>query len=167
MKVVNPGSFSNNYELYTISTPLTDYVVKRKQLDFFELREYLVKRYPGYMIPPLPKKINKKFIAESMKKYMRLLQLFLNDLLDHPLLRETKIVHSFLTIQDEKVYAKVIKELVKKPLPKEIAEFTTKTGTARVTTNRNLIESVNEITAGSKTISSGLEMFLSHITLIG
>jgi hypothetical protein len=160
VKIINPGTFSSNYELYTISTPLTDWVVKRRQSHFFELREHLVKRYPGYIVPSLPKKINKKFTTESMNKYIKLLQLFLNDLLDHPLLRETKLLHSFLTVKNENTYERMIKELTKATVPKDITEFTTKTGIASININRKLIKLVNEITSGSKAISINLNTYL-------
>lgn len=153
MQAVNPGVFSAKYEVYTISTPLAGWVVTRRWASFSELREHLVKSCPGYIVPPLPKKPVKSFTPELMSERKELLQLFLNDVLEHPVLREAKFVSHFLATQDEKVYERLVKEYARKAFHKDAVQVVTKDSTANVSITNSLERSVNEIASGSKLVA--------------
>ena len=47
------GFFSFSYIDFEINTEPFDWVVRRWEIDFIKLREYYVKAFPQYVIPPL------------------------------------------------------------------------------------------------------------------
>ncbi|CAK94151.1 unnamed protein product (macronuclear) [Paramecium tetraurelia] len=73
-----PGSlFSKSYILYKITLDPYGYFISRRYSDFDKLREYLVKNYPDYYVPPIPKKVTsstKNKIADfrqlALEKFM-------------------------------------------------------------------------------------------------
>ncbi|KYN50152.1 Sorting nexin-30, partial [Cyphomyrmex costatus] len=79
-----------------------EYVVRRRYNDFIWLRQKLVDTYPTHIIPPMPGKhtllaqldrYSKEFIIARMK----LLHIFLNRVVNHPILSCDKNLHIFLT----------------------------------------------------------------------
>lgn len=118
-----------------VSTPTVSAKVVRRQKAFSELRELLVKEFPGYVIPPLPKKAVKKLKPEFLEKRKEKLQLFLDNVLAHPLLKQTTTVWNFLTITDEKTYEKIKSGY---QIPHGISEFTTLEGKAKVSFDTDL-----------------------------
>ncbi|KAK2576571.1 hypothetical protein KPH14_005241 [Odynerus spinipes] len=112
VKVDNPQKHLETLETYItfrITTRATrpeyengEYVVCRRYNDFIWLRQRLVDSYPTHIIPPLPGKhtllaqldrYSKEFIIARMK----LLQIFLNRVINHPILSYDKNLHIFLT----------------------------------------------------------------------
>ena len=72
--------------------------VKRKYSDFEWLRKTLLKLYPGYYIPPLPvKTLNIKAKEKKIYKYQRLLEKFLNELIEDNLIKNSSILYLFLS----------------------------------------------------------------------
>jgi len=102
----------------------------------------LVKQFPGYVIPPVPKKAVKKLKPEFLNKRKEKLQLFLDNVLLHPLLKQTTTVWNFLAISDEKSYEKI---KVGYPIPHDISEFTTLEGKAKVSFDPLLDNACNQI----------------------
>eukprot|EP00826_Nyctotherus_ovalis_P035484 TRINITY_DN3052_c0_g1_i4.p1 TRINITY_DN3052_c0_g1~~TRINITY_DN3052_c0_g1_i4.p1 ORF type:complete len:390 (-),score=87.18 TRINITY_DN3052_c0_g1_i4:157-1326(-) len=127
--MINPGVFSSNYEVYVISTPQASARVSRRRSAFVELRELLTKQFPGFVAPPVPKKPIKNLKPKFLEKRRGKLQLFLNDLLDHPLFKQTDAVWNFLNITDDKSYEKIKAGYC---IPRDISEFTTVEGKAKV-----------------------------------
>lgn len=79
-----------------------EYIVRRRYNDFIWLRQKLVDAYPTHIIPPMPGKhtllaqldrYSKEFIIARMK----LLHVFLNRVVNHPILSCDKNLHIFLT----------------------------------------------------------------------
>ncbi|XP_076235675.1 sorting nexin-30 isoform X2 [Calliopsis andreniformis] len=79
-----------------------EYIVRRRYNDFIWLRQKLVDSYPTHIIPPMPGKhtllaqldrYSKEFIIARMK----LLHVFLNRVVNHPILSCDKNLHIFLT----------------------------------------------------------------------
>ncbi|XP_017893092.1 sorting nexin-30-like isoform X2 [Ceratina calcarata] len=112
VKVDNPQKHLETLETYItfrITTKSTrpeyeegEYVVRRRYNDFIWLRQKLVDSYPTHIIPPMPGKhtllaqldrYSKEFIIARMK----LLHVFLNRVVNHPILSCDKNLHIFLT----------------------------------------------------------------------
>ena len=113
----------------------------------------MVRLYPGYIVPPVPKKPLKKLETDFMEKRRGKLQLFLNNLLKHPVLRGSDAVWQFLTMESEKDYEKFKKDVDKVPRPKEPIEATTLEGKATISFDKLLEESCTETHVGLRDIS--------------
>ena len=68
IKIINPGFLYPNYEVYGITTPLSNDVIYRSQEDFYYLRKCLIKQYPGHPIPILTKTLVEKSEAKYVNK---------------------------------------------------------------------------------------------------
>ncbi|CAD8199145.1 unnamed protein product [Paramecium pentaurelia] len=87
-----PGSlFSKSYILYNITLDPYGYFISRRYSDFDKLREYLIKNYPDYYVPPIPKKVSsstKNKIADfrqlALEKFMNTIirQFWFDNLVD-------------------------------------------------------------------------------------
>ncbi len=121
-----------------ISTPAKGYLVERKHSAFDELRMILVKLHPGYMAPILPKTPLKKFDPSILENRRQKLQLFLDDLLRHPVLRCSKLLTRFLSEKNEKAYEEYKKKFEKVPCPKEVSQCYTLEGIANVAYNSHV-----------------------------
>ena len=55
-KSIETGILSSNYVTYDIETELMKWCVQRRFSDFEWLSNTLIKLFPGYIIPPIPKK---------------------------------------------------------------------------------------------------------------
>ncbi|XP_066583969.1 sorting nexin-7-like [Prorops nasuta] len=112
VKVDNPQKHLETLETYITFRITTrssrseyeeeEYVVRRRYNDFIWLRQKLVEAYPSHIIPPMPGKhtllaqldrYSKEFIIARMK----LLHIFLNRVVNHPILSCDKNLHIFLT----------------------------------------------------------------------
>ncbi|XP_043472791.1 sorting nexin-30-like [Leptopilina heterotoma] len=112
VKVDNPQKHVETLETYItfrITTKSTrsefeegEYTVRRRYNDFIWLRQKLVEAYPTHIIPPMPGKhsllaqldrYSKEFIIARMK----LLHIFLNRIVNHPILSYNKSLIIFLT----------------------------------------------------------------------
>ncbi|XP_053989310.1 sorting nexin-30-like [Hylaeus volcanicus] len=112
VKVDNPQKHLETLETYItfrITTTSTraefdegEYIVRRRYNDFIWLRQKLVDSYPTHIIPPMPGKhtllaqldrYSKEFIIARMK----LLHVFLNRVVNHPILSCDKNLQIFLT----------------------------------------------------------------------
>ena len=131
-KVVNPGVFKSNYSSYFIKTVPEGWVAERKYENFLTLRSTLCKMYPGYIVPPITNKVEKKLEKEDIDKKKHYLQLFLNDLMANPILRRANIFHLFISIPSEKEYEAKSKAYIKSKPPKYVQDYHTFEGIARV-----------------------------------
>ncbi|XP_014209758.1 sorting nexin-7-like [Copidosoma floridanum] len=111
VKVDNPQKHVETLETYVtfrITTKSTrpefkegEFIVRKRYNDFKWLREKLVETYPAHIIPPMPGKhfllaldrYSKEFILVRMK----LLHVFLNRIINHPILSCDKNLNIFLT----------------------------------------------------------------------
>jgi len=146
-KIIDPGLFKSKYILYTMTTPSKGFHVDRRYSDFFALRQEMSRLYPGYVIPPLPSKnvpgnIDIKFIQERKVE----LQLFLNDVIKHPLLRNFDLFVAFLSLPvkdwEEKtkaigktsiaVLASKVEKSIKTNIFEELGQYQTIEGQAKL-----------------------------------
>eukprot|EP00826_Nyctotherus_ovalis_P013293 TRINITY_DN1356_c0_g4_i1.p1 TRINITY_DN1356_c0_g4~~TRINITY_DN1356_c0_g4_i1.p1 ORF type:complete len:398 (+),score=92.63 TRINITY_DN1356_c0_g4_i1:628-1821(+) len=131
-QLVNPGLFHTKYIAYTIIVNPSGEEIVRRYSDFDALRQELVKNYPGYVIPAIPKKkITKKSETTFVQKRQDLLQRFLNELLRHPVLKNSELVHQFLTLSS-KDWELRVRTTAKASFAKEMSDLRTVQGAAKV-----------------------------------
>lgn len=132
VKVNDPGMFRSKYSSYFVKTFPKGWVSERKYESFVELRNLLLKNYPGYIIPPILSKTEKKLEQHDLDKRKYYLERFLNDVVEHPVLKNSKIVFFFLSVTSEKEFESKIKPFAKAKLPKEVKDFSTLEGSAKI-----------------------------------
>lgn len=121
--------------VYVIETKVKGWVVERRYNEFYELRTELVRLFPGYIVPPLPKKKSgKKTDPDFLATRKFQLQFFVNQCLRHPVLRSTTMLQSFLSLPAKDWETKQ-KYLSKIPEPKDPTEIRTLEGIAKIGLN--------------------------------
>lgn len=85
--------------------------VSRRYSDFVWLRTVLLKFYPSEIIPPIPNKKASKRLPRQIRKRMRVLTLFLNDVVKMPVLLNNKYVEGFLLIKDHDQFESLKEEV--------------------------------------------------------
>ncbi|KAI8320246.1 hypothetical protein GQ54DRAFT_263891 [Martensiomyces pterosporus] len=106
-----------------------DYEVKRRYSEFESLRSCLCRLYPTFIVPPIPEKhsiaqyaVLQKRAKEDqyiIERRKRMLEHFINHLVEHPILSSEHIVHRFLengVSWTEVLHSPVITNLPKSPL---------------------------------------------------
>jgi len=132
VKINDPGMFRSKYSSYFIKTFPKGWVSERRFESFVELRNMLLKNYPGYIVPPILSKVEKKLEQHDLDKRKFYLEKFLNDAVAHPVLKNSKLLFYFLSLPSEKEYESKGKPFSKTRLPKEIKDFSTLEGSAKV-----------------------------------
>ena len=139
---VKGNLFSKSYISYLITTLPLNWQVRRRFSDFEWLHQMLVNTYNYCFIPPIPKKrknLNKivadRFDEAFLRKRSRKFQKFLSYLINDPILKHTKIVYDFLSIEKEDDFHKKKKVYEKMKLPSKINDFITEDGVANVEIN--------------------------------
>jgi len=97
-----------------------------------------------------------------MEKRKAKLQLFLTDLLKHPLLQTSEIVMNFLTTENEKEFEKIRKDFDKVARPKEVDECVTLEGNAKISFDEDLEKNSAEIHAGIHEIYDEFKKYFSY-----
>ncbi|ORX68808.1 hypothetical protein DL89DRAFT_247776 [Linderina pennispora] len=106
-----------------------DYEVKRRYSEFESLRTCLCRLYPTFIVPPIPEKhsitqyaVLQKRAKEDqyiIERRKRMLERFLNHLVEHPILSSEHIVHRFFengVSWTEVLHSPVVTNLPKTPL---------------------------------------------------
>ena len=143
--------FKKSYIMYILTTKSKGYSVERRYSDFLNMRQELIKRFPGYIIPPIPvKKLSKNLDPEFVHERRSSLQLFLKDILKHPLSRNSDIFEKFIsaTSKDWEEIAKLFKVNVQK----EIDQYETIEGKAKVDFDNHTIVYCDKIFTASKSL---------------
>ena len=104
------------------------------------------------MVPPIPTKEIQELIPKYMNKRKEKLQIFLNEILNHPLLCKVEFTRFFLTINDTKILSKTIQQLIKQICPKKLEDITTIYGIAKVGLPNSIEEAVNSTFLANKTM---------------
>lgn len=128
--------------------------MKRKQSDFNSLRQVLNRLYPGFVVPPLPKKPLKRLEPDLMNARKEKLQLFLNDVLKHPVLNTCGYLWRFLSAPDEKEFDKIKAEYEKLERPGKISDFITEHGKAKIILEPHTDFNCDDIKRGAKDLKS-------------
>lgn len=145
VKIIDPGIFRSKYSCYVVKTLPEGWVAERKFGDFVKLREILKKCYPGYVVPPVPSKSEKKVEKHDVEKRGYYFEKFLNDLATHPVLKNSSFFISFLSITSEKEYEAKVKTFAKYNAPKDVSDFVTLEGVAKITYNKPLAKYCNSL----------------------
>jgi len=104
------GTFVNRHMTYLVETQPSGWAVRRRFSDFYWLRTMLLERYPGLLVPSLPAKdlVGKAagktaagFQSEFIRTRMRLLGIFLDQVVQVPFLRTDASLLAFLSAQSD------------------------------------------------------------------
>lgn len=103
--------------------------VQRLDIDFQQLRNYLVKKYPQVIIPPLPlvnqkKKLSRKQLCKKKVYYQK----FLNYVLKSKVLRGCKFLIDFLKEQDQYKFGYDLQVKENSKGPRKVKQIKTITG---------------------------------------
>lgn len=141
--VYNPGGlFSFSYVEYIIETQPFGWNVARREGDFKKLRDYLIKRFPQFVIPPLlqTKSLFSQSNIESNKVFFKE---FLVSLVKNPELCACKYLEEFLSIDDYEGFRGVRRMRDKEPVPRNLGDYSCLSGRAKLTIqsqNANILE---------------------------
>lgn len=155
-ELIETGLLASNYILYQLSTEPIAYSVKRRYSDFEKLRELLVKMFYGICIPSLPhKKVgNRRFEDDYINKRMHLLNLFLQSIIDNPVLRSSDIINNFITTKDRVVFEKKVSDLSAIKAPQYLDDCYSLSG--ELLLNFNNINEVNQVNKNNSNNSNNI-----------
>lgn len=103
--------------------------VQRLDIDFVQLRSYLIKKYPQVIIPPLPivnqkKRLNRKQLYKKKIYYQK----FLTCVMKSKVLRGCKFLVDFLREQDQYKFGYDLSVKEQSKGPKKVKQIKTLTG---------------------------------------
>lgn len=133
--------FSKSYAIYTIITLPFNWKVRRRFSDFEWLHQTLTNNYNYCLVPAFQRKknLNKigadKFDKAFLRKRKRKFEKFLSYLINDPILKNTKEIYDFLSIQKEDDFQKKKKEYDKKKSSTNISSFYSIDGNANIEIN--------------------------------
>lgn len=125
-KVEKNGFFSTSSTYLLVSSTL-NVQVRRKYTDFIWLYNILKSQFVNCIVPPFFKK-KETLDDNKMNKRIFYIEQFLNGIVIHPILRNSKIFYDFISIQDEKKFSESKKEYNKLKSPKSIKQLKTLDG---------------------------------------
>ena len=150
-KKTESGLFSKSYITYLVSTKPFKYEVRRRFSDFEWLHDILVNQYANCIIPPIYKKSYfMGYDDYTIDKRMELLQKFMNEILAHPLLRNSQIFLDFLSIKDKKDFNDRKNVYNALSLPTKVEEMKTLSGEINVEINNEKMAIIQKIKANSE-----------------
>ena len=99
---VDKGTFSKSYTTYLVETLPLNFQVRKRYSDFEYLYNSLISLYPNCLVPPISKKnYTDRFSENLIIKRTRTLKQFLDNIIIHPLMRNSDLVYKFLTMKEE------------------------------------------------------------------
>ncbi|CAD8164542.1 unnamed protein product [Paramecium octaurelia] len=141
----------SSYISFKIETKPIGWVVNRRFTDFQKLREILVMTYPCHLIPPIPgKKLKSQTGAAYLEKRMRIMELFLQNCLYHPLFKTHPLFSDFLEINDDAKLKEKFNQYEKQKGPSKPQEYTMINGSC-------VLEISNELSNYSNSLSDYLK----------
>ncbi len=150
--------------VYVIDTQPKGFHVERRYNEFVTFRAELMRLYPGYIVPPIPhKKTGKALEPTFISKRKELLQLFLSDLLKHPLLRTAELLFNFLSLPTKDWEVK-INVLAKMQPPKEPKECRTPEKRANVELTKASELYCVDLLNGVETLQSQYKEYCRRLT---
>ena len=124
------GVFGKNYVLYEVKTDPFGWVVTRRFSDFDTLRKLIGKHFPSFYVPPLPNKKmgNRRFDEDFIKKRMKFLNLFINNLVQSESFKSSEILMAFLSYEDRGKFESKFKEYTTQQPSAYVEEYKTLDG---------------------------------------
>lgn len=131
--ITNPGGlFQFSYVEYYIETYPFGWSVTRKEQDFKRLREYFLKKFPQFVIPPIIQ--NKLFESKVDKDTKKIYyQEFLREIMTNQELCACKYLEEFLSINDYDGFREVRRLREKEPSPKSLKTYSNIEGKSKLT----------------------------------
>ena len=130
---IEGGIFGKSYVTYLVETNPFGFRVRKRYSDFEWLKNILSLQYPQCVIPPLcKKKFGDRFNEKFVNKRARLIQKFMEGILVHPLMRNSKIYYDFISCDNEEEIDKNKKKYEKKKPPENIKDMETIEGQVKV-----------------------------------
>ena len=129
----NPGGlFSFSYIEYTVETLPFGWSVERREQDFKKLRDYIIKKFPQFVVPPLLQ--TKSFFSQSDVETNKIFfKEFLCALLNNPEFWAWKYLEEFLSINDSTGFKEVSKMREKELAPSTLKDYSNLVGRAKLT----------------------------------
>ena len=129
-KEMDGGVFGKNYVLYEVQTDPFGWVVLRRFSDFDNLRKLIAKHFPSFYVPPLPNKKlgNKRFEEHFIRKRMKFLNLFINNLVQSESFKCSEILMAFLSYEDRGKFDSKFKEYTTQQPSMYVEEYKTLDG---------------------------------------
>ena len=154
--------FSKSFIQYTVITEPFGYKTNKRYNDFSWLNKTLSLIYLNCVLPPLCKKhLGNRFGETLIAKRMRSIQKFMQGIIEHPLIKNSELLHDFLSIEKIQEYNKKIKnyQKIKNP-PSYVRELKTLDGQVNIEITKE-----NEIFFDNiKNYSKGNYQLLQKIT---
>ena len=149
--------FSKAYVSYLITTMPFNWNVRRRFSDFEWLRQTLVNYYSYCLIPSVPKKskniskmVGANYDNDFLSKRARNFEKFLNYLIIDPILKNTKLVYDFLSMEKDDEFQKMKKSVDKAKTPAfNISKAITIDGNATIEICEEKEKYLNEIKEGT------------------
>ena len=145
-QVIEATLFFKSYVTYLIETQPLKLKVRRRFSDFLWLHDILKSLYINCIIPPLVKKnyiMGIKIKDYISQKRMRVVEKFLQEIANHPLLKNCQIFYDFISIKDEKSFNLKKQAYSSVVQPKRVEEIKTLNGEKNISINKE-----KEATAG-------------------
>ena len=113
-QISDKSLFNQKFISYEVTTQPLYWSVQRRYNDFEKFRNILCKYYPRLLVPPLPeKKISpKRFNQEFIEKRMKLLQLFLDKIIQDENFINSESLSVFLNVSDKNQFERRFKDLM-------------------------------------------------------
>jgi hypothetical protein len=129
-KEMDGGVFGKNYVVYEVQTDPFGWVVLRRFSDFDTLRKLISKHFPSFYVPPLPNKKmgNRRFEEDFLKKRMKFLNLFINNLVQSESFKSSEILFAFLSYTDRGKFDSKFKEYTTQQPSSYVEEYKTLDG---------------------------------------
>jgi len=113
-KKIDGGIFSKSFISYVVSTEPIGYKTNKRYNDFSWLRKTLSMIYVNCVLPPLCKKnFGDRFSDALTSKRMRSIEKFMQGIIEHPLIKNSELIHIFLSAQKKDEYKKKIQKYQK------------------------------------------------------
>lgn len=163
------GIFSKGYITYLVKTEPSKFEVRRRFSDFEWLREVLMNQYNNCIIPPVYEK--SYFMGPdnyTINKRIYILQQFINEILFHPLLRNSQILYDFISIKDKVEFNNKKNVYNTLSLPKKMEEMKSLSGEINVGINSQksvFAENIKAITEGYEELLKKLSKEYKALTI--
>ena len=169
---IDGGLLYGKYIIYKVITEPFGWNVKRRYSDFDWLRQLLIKFYPGFNIPPLPKKnsSSRRFETDFVIKRMKFLELFINKVIENESFKANEFIYAFLNYTDRNKFEAKMKEFSSITTSNYVEDYKTLDGKAIISLDegnekyfRNIAKFFNLQETVLRKLNGNLKLFYNHL----